>query len=219
MIRSWRAVLIGMLLALGAGTAGAHPHVLIVASVAPHLDGQGRIAAFDVIWAFDPAYSAFTATDLRSKKGEARQAALAKLAGEILDNLKEWDYYADLEADGRRLATGQAVDGAATLDDGTLELRFRLPLRDPLLLGKGKLAVRFYDPTFYIAMEMDEAKVFRLTDDMAARCKARVREPALDKGKPLSESFFSTEPARPGKDKRDSIGFSLAMIGELSCNK
>lgn len=212
-----RALLVGWgLLALGGGAAEAHPHVLITNSVAPVIDEQGRVTALDLRWEFDAAYSAFTAADLKGRKGAERAAELDKFARETLENLAEWGYYADLEAGGKRLAVGTAGNGAATLDDGILVLRFRLPLKDPLAIAGQTLAVRVYDPTYYIAIEMDVATAVRLPGSWGERCKTRLREPAKMEYKSLSESAYAAE-ADKKTDMRDGIGFALAQVAEITC--
>lgn len=211
------ALLVGWgLLALGSGAARAHPHVLITNSVAPVIDEQGRVTALDLRWEFDAAYSAFTAADLKGRKGAARAAELDKFARETLENLAEWGYYADLEAGGKRLAAGKAGNGAATLDDGILVLKFRLPLKEPLAVAGQTLAVRVYDPTYYIAIEMDKATAVKLPGLWSDRCTTRLREPARVEFKPLAESAYTAQ-ADKKADMRDGIGFALAQVAEISC--
>jgi ABC-type uncharacterized transport system substrate-binding protein len=194
----------------------AHPHVLIVGSFAPVAGADGKVTALDVRWDFDAAYSAFTAADLKGRKGDARVAELAKLANEVVGNLEEWSYFADIEAGGKRLAVGKAGNGVATLDDGILALGFRLPLKEPLDLAGKTLAVRFYDPTYYIAIEMDPDSAVRLAEPLAGRCSAKVREPARIETQTLSEAAFAAQAEKKG-DMRDGIGFSLAQVAEISC--
>lgn len=200
---------------LAPGAAKAHPHVMMTAAATAVTDESGRIVAFDMHWIFDELYSAYTLQDLPpAKKPEARAAALARLAAEVVENLKEHAYFTDIEAGGKQIEFATATGAKAEIPDGIYGLRFRLPLKAPLDPAKGPIALRVYDPTYYIAVELDPK-----VRGLAERCKTALPPPAAAerRSQRLSEAAFQDAGKSVEKDRRSGIGFSFAEALEISC--
>lgn len=201
------------------GAALAHPHVMMTAGATVVTDGAGRIVAFDMHWTFDELYSAYTIQDLPpAKKPQEHAAALAKQAAEVVENLKEYAYFTDIEAGGKPVEFGTATGALAEIPDGIYGLKFRLPLKTPLDPAGKPILFRVYDPTYYIATELAPKGVV-LPDKLAGRCKTAMQRASLAENKTmrLSEAAFQDAGKAGDKDRRSGIGFSFAETLEISC--
>ncbi|WPZ35746.1 DUF1007 family protein [Thalassobaculum sp. OXR-137] len=185
MLRHWRKFLIGTALVLVLGVAGgrgaeAHPHVWIDVRTTVVTDEAGRVAAVEQEWLFDPIYSAYVTggADPASAKG---RKALADLMDESMRNLREYDYFMRVRADGARLALADVAGGYTSQMSGDrLIYRFTVPLKQPVDPRGHDLDIAVFDPTYYIEMLHLEGDVVAFKGPNATGCGARIVQPAPD---------------------------------------
>ncbi|SDF78038.1 DUF1007 family protein [Thalassobaculum litoreum] len=183
MLRIWRTFVIGLALTLGvalaAREAAAHPHVWIDLRTTVVMDDQGRVTAIGQEWLFDPIYSAYVTGGLDPASDKARKA-LDDLLGESMSNLREYDYFMRVRADGGRLALEDARDTSAAMRGDRMLYRFTVPLSDPVDPRSRDLDIAVFDPTYYIEMLHLEGDVIAFQGANQTGCGARIIEPAPD---------------------------------------
>lgn len=185
MLLHWREFLIGTALILvlglaGGRGAGAHPHVWIDLRTTVVTDAAGRVTAIEQEWLFDPIYSAYV-TGGADPATERGREALADLMDESMRNLREYDYFMRVRADGARLALGDVADGYTPQMSGDrLLYRFTVPLEEPVDPRGRDVDIAVFDPTYYIEMLHLEGDVVAFRGPSSTGCGARIIQPTPD---------------------------------------
>lgn len=178
--------------AFGSGTAVAHPHVWIEASSAVIFNDTGQVRAVKVIWRFDELYSAFAIQGAdQDRNGETDQHELDRIAADNVKFLKEWDYFTNLKINGAKAELGEVTEFGNRNDDGVLEFSFTLPLAHPADPASHVVSYTSYDPSYYVAFELDSERPPRTAGPAPAAC--RVASYAADeKPKTVADSLVSS---------------------------
>lgn len=125
--------------------AKAHPHAWIDLETTVVFDDAGLIKGLRVGWLFDDFYSAFSLDGVKPT-----QDAFNKLAETNLKNLSEYNYFTQITADGKKLATQKVTEYNTELQGNRLWLEFFVPLVDPVDPKKVKITYAVFDPTYYV---------------------------------------------------------------------
>ena len=126
-----------MLAIAGAGdTAWAHPHVWVTVKSELVYAPDGSVTGVRHAWTFDDMFSVFATQGIEAKKkGEFTREELAPLAEVNVTSLKEYDFFTQGLADGKKVEFSEPPAGYY-LDfdpkDTVLTLHFTLPLKAPL---------------------------------------------------------------------------------------
>jgi ABC-type uncharacterized transport system substrate-binding protein len=170
--------------------AAAHPHVWVKATSELVYAPDGSVTGIRQHWAFDDMYSAFAVQGLASKeKGKFTRAELAPLATINMKELKESDYFTFATADGKKMPFADPQpDYWLDYKKEVLTLNFTLPFKQPV---KAKdITVELYDPTYFIAFELEKQAPVHLIG-APAQCKLAIewpREMTYALGKKLSNN-------------------------------
>jgi ABC-type uncharacterized transport system substrate-binding protein len=180
------------LLALAAGRAEAHPHVWVTVKSEVVYAPDGSVTGVQHAWTFDDMFSSFATQGLESKKkGEFTRQELAPLAEVNVTSLKDFDYFTNAKADGKKAVFGDPVDYYLEFKDSVLTLNFMLPLKTPV---KAKhLQFDIYDPTYFVDFTFAEKDPVALKG-APATCKFAVIRPndPTSQGKQVGEAFFNS---------------------------
>lgn len=136
-----------------AGPAAAHPHGWIDVRVELQFDAAGALVSLRESWLFDELYTAY-ATEGMDGDGDGRPdpAQLTALLEINLANLAEYDFFTRATLDGREVAFAPPQAAVSAMRGERLEMRFLLPLAEPVEIGSAAFAYRVYDPTYYVEM-------------------------------------------------------------------
>jgi len=161
--------LLGTVLTSG---ALAHPHVWIDSSAQFRFDGSGQVRAVTIIWRFDDLYSAFAIQGAdEDRDGVTTAEELTALGSINVDYLKQWDYFTNILADGKKVAVGTVDSFSNVNDDGILTFSFTLPLVTPVDPRQQRLRMSSVDPSYYIAFQDDPDRPAVATGDMPSECR------------------------------------------------
>jgi ABC-type uncharacterized transport system substrate-binding protein len=168
-------LLVSAILALGAGTAQAHPHVWITATSELVYAPDGSITGVRHAWTFDDMYSTYVLQGLDTKiKGVYSREELAPLAQTNVEALKEFGFFTFAKADGKKQKFEEPVDYFLEYKDSLLTLHFTLPLKAPV---KAKaLALEVFDPEFFIDFTFADKDPVTLVGAPAA-CQIKFQRP------------------------------------------
>jgi len=190
----WSAcALIGaaMLCAVGSWRAQAHPHVWIAAETTV-LYENGTFTGLRHRWTFDELYSAMETEGLdKNNDGKLDREELSELANFYVTGLKEYSYFTYPALAGQKLALGEPKDIYLEFKDKLLSLNFTVPFAKPVLIDAKGFAFSIYDPSFFIALDMDKPNSLRLAEGAPKSCKISVGAHAKDSANDaaLNEAF------------------------------
>jgi len=172
--------LIGLLLlvgtlALGAGTAQAHPHVWITASSQLIYAPDGSITGVRHAWTFDDMFTTYALQGIEAKtKGVYSREELGSLAQTNVESLKEFAFFTFAKADGKKEKFQEPVDYYLEYKDALLTLHFTLPLKTPV--KPKQLALEVFDPSFFIDFKLADEDPVRLVG-APADCRMKFERP------------------------------------------
>lgn len=131
----------------------AHPHVWIDLRIKPLMDEQGALLGLEQAWRFDPFYSLVLLEELEKGGPEAElEERYDQLALEIVNNLNEVSFFTQ-GFNNQAPSQWNPVAQSTLLRVGQrIELRFFLPLQNPLPIEELPFSYQVYDPTYYIEM-------------------------------------------------------------------
>jgi len=167
---------------LGAGAAGAHPHMWIDARAVIEIDADKRITALRQTWLFDEMFGAYATQGLKRGKGGALPAdVLQGMAQDWMKALGEpvSHYFTRVTVDGKTAAFAAPRDARVDWDPKTtrLTLSFTLPLAEPAAPGADGAHVDIYDPTYFVAYAFDGKNAVSLGGPQGAACASAYRKP------------------------------------------
>ena len=180
-----------VLCAIGVSQAQAHPHVWITVETTV-LYENGTFTGLKHKWTFDEFYSSMEVEGLdKNNNGKLEREELAELAIFYVSGLKEYSYFTFPALAGKKLNVGEARDIWLEHKDNLLSLNFTVPFTQPVLSEAKGLAFSVYDPSFYIALDIDKADSIRFADGVPKACKLSIDAQAKDSANAaaLNEAF------------------------------
>src|SRR6266852_2779471 len=177
-------------LALGTGTAQAHPHVWITATSELIYAPDGAITGVRHAWTFDDMFSTYALQGIETRtKGVYSREELGSLAQTNVESLKEFGYFTFARADGKKKKFQEPVDYFLEYKDAALTLHFTLPLKAPV--KPKQLALEVFDPTYFIDFQLDDNDPIKLVGAPAA-CQLKIQRPndGTANAQKLSEQNF-----------------------------
>jgi ABC-type uncharacterized transport system substrate-binding protein len=172
-----------------AAKADAHPHVWVTMKSELVYAADGTATSIRHAWTFDDMFSTFATQGLASReKGKFTREELAPLAEVNVTSLKEFDYFTQARANGKKADLNAPVDYYLEFTDGLLTLHSTLPFKAPVKAQSLDLEV--YDGTYFVDFSFAEKEPVRLVGAPAA-CKLAIARPGeAPSGKP-GEAFFN----------------------------
>jgi ABC-type uncharacterized transport system substrate-binding protein len=162
-------------LALGAGTAQAHPHVWITATSELIYAPDGSVTGVRHAWTFDDMFSTYALQGIETKtKGVYSREELGSLAQTNVESLKEFGFFTFAKADGKKEKFQEPVDYFLEYKDAALTLHFTLPLKTPV--KPKELALEVFDPSYFIDFSFADNNPIKLVGAPAA-CQTKFQRP------------------------------------------
>ncbi|ABC22554.1 DUF1007 family protein [Rhodospirillum rubrum] len=201
MVRLLSVVL--FLILCGTLPARAHPHVSIDARVALGVDGEGRLETVALTWIFDEIYSAYSVEGYkRDKAGHPDPAALEAMIAQAMIDLRDWDYFTELKIGGQRQTWGEVRAHEAKWEAGRLIYRFTLALAAPTSLRAvaPTLSLRVYDPSYYIAILLEDKPGAAQITPALPPCVVHIRPPMGLREAMIDDAVALAETIEPGQE-------------------
>jgi ABC-type uncharacterized transport system substrate-binding protein len=202
-------------IAVATTVASAHPHVWVTVKSELVYAPDGAVTGVRHAWTFDDMFSVFATQGIESKKkGEYTREELAPLAEVNVTSLKEYDFFTQATADGKKIEFNEPPAGYY-LDynskDTVLTLHFTLPLKAPV---KAKdLSIEIYDREFFVDFSFANKDPAKLVG-APAKCKLAVGRPA-EMGAALSQQLGQLGPNQ--RDPSLTIGAEFANKLSVKC--
>ena len=183
-----------------AGSALAHPHVLVTAKSDFMLDAAGKITGVRHAWTFDEAYSAYAVTGIKvGKDGRIAKENLADLAKLNIESLQDFAYFTALKQGKKSFPFDLPSEGYYLEHDGkTLILHFVLPLKESVPAER-TTTLEVQDESFFVSFSFAEKDPVGI-EGPTKTCRIEMKRPrktlpSADIGR-VSEDFFNS--LRPG---------------------
>jgi ABC-type uncharacterized transport system substrate-binding protein len=211
---TWLLALV-TLFAISTGPAAAHPHVWVSMTSELIYAPDGTLKGVRHAWTFDDMFSIFATQGLEAKKkGEFTREELAPLAKVNVESLKEYDFFTNATANGKKIDFNEPADGYYLVyepKEGVLTLHFELPLKAPV---KAKdVSIEVYDREYFVDFSFADKDPIKLSG-APAQCKAIV-------GKPKEmDAELAKRLSQLGPDQRDpslTIGSEFANKIAVKC--
>jgi ABC-type uncharacterized transport system substrate-binding protein len=195
--------------------ASAHPHVWVTMQSELVYAPDGSVTGVRHAWTFDDMFSVFATQGIEAKKkGEFTREELAPLAEVNVTSLKEYDFFTQATANGKKIEFNEPPKGyylEYNPKDTVLTLHFTLPLKAPV---KAKdLTLEVYDREFFVDFSFAEKDPVKLVG-APAHCKLSI-------GRPQEMSTAMTQQfSQLGANQRDpslTIGTEFANKITVKC--
>jgi ABC-type uncharacterized transport system substrate-binding protein len=188
-------------------TAGAHPHAWINVKTTVILSHESTVRAIREEWSFDRTY---TKDLLRDTKGTLKP--LKEFTETAMHNLGRYGYFMEVHAGGARLAFGQAVDAESQLSNGSLVMRFTVPLVDSADIAESEIALSVYDPTYYIEFAHVKDHPISFEGPGAEACSALIKQ-----AKPSAQALSQAQAMDRNAPVDRSLGKMFAEAVTIHC--
>lgn len=152
---------------LGAGgastPAAAHPHIWVISKVEVVYEKE-QIAAIQHHWTFDEFYTAQETMNLDTNNDKVfSREELAGLAKVNMEGLKDFDFFTAAQVGKQVVGFDAPIDPWLEHKNGVLTLHFKLPLKTPVKAAEKGFKFAVYDPSSFIAFELDKGDAITLT--------------------------------------------------------
>lgn len=208
---------LGVLLALSAAPAAAHPHVWVTVETTV-LYTDGSITGLQHKWTFDDMYAAMAIQGLDANgDGVYSREELAELAQVNIDGLKEFGYFTVARLGKAAVTAKPPIHYYLEYKDGLLSLHFTLPFAQPVLADAADFNFAVFDESFFIAFDFEKEEPVKLAGAPQG-CAANIGIPENELAdlQALNESFGGQLTLG---DANEGMGLGYARTVTLGCKK
>ncbi|MDK8873239.1 DUF1007 family protein [Paracoccus sp. SSJ] len=174
-MRCLRPVLLSLLSVLALARAEAHPHVFIDTGLTFRFDGEGRLGAVSVVWAFDDFSSMLMVEDMEMDKdgdGVLTDDEIARLTAMFSDWPEDFAGDLYLTRDGKPVALSGPLEVAVRYQQGRIVVTHIRALLDRIRPEDERIEVQVYDPTYYTFYDLVGTLEIRGRDD----CRVQIEK-------------------------------------------
>lgn len=191
-------------------SADAHPHAWIDLNSTVVLNDAGHVVAIEQYWLFGDYYSAYLVSEIDSSGGDMVEGLRETARGNLIE-LRSYDYFTRLLADGRQVS----FDDVGTFETGIIEgrvyLKFTLSLSEPVDPRQQAVSYAVYDPTYYVEVLHAEGVMPSVQGD-AGNCNV-----ALTRPEPTFAELAYAASLDQDESGGDGLGAAFAEWVSLSC--
>ncbi|MFN8683292.1 DUF1007 family protein [Paracoccus sp. P2] len=167
-MRCLRPVLLSLLSILALAGAEAHPHVFIDTGLTFRFDGEGRLGAVSVVWAFDDFSSMLMVEDMEMDQdgdGVLTDDEIARLTAMFSDWPEDFAGDLYLTRDGNPVALSGPQEVAVRYQQGRIVVTHIRALLDRIRPEDERIKLQVYDPTYYTFYDLVGALEISGRDD------------------------------------------------------
>ncbi|MEG4641693.1 DUF1007 family protein [Paracoccus sp. APAP_BH8] len=167
-MRCLRPVLLSLLSILALAGAEAHPHVFIDTGLTFRFDGEGRLGAVSVVWAFGDFSSMLMVEDMEMDQdgdGVLTDDEIARLTAMFSDWPEDFAGDLYLTRDGNPVALSGPQEVAVRYQQGRIVVTHIRALLDRIRPEDERIELQVYDPTYYTFYDLVGALEISGRDD------------------------------------------------------
>ena len=198
--------------------AAAHPHVWVTASVDLVFDDAGRITAINHSWTFDQGYVQMALEGLDTNgDGVYSQDELAPLTKDNITSIKDYDFFTVPRFKGEKQGFGEVTEYGQIYSNGTLELHFQLPLKQPIDPRAGEFMLKVYDPEFYVDFQLAAEQPVSVIGTMPQGCKLEVKPLPTTAELDQTRTMLASKPRDWKPETAEDFGAMFAQPVLVTC--
>ncbi|GAM71018.1 exported protein precursor [Vibrio sp. JCM 19236] len=171
-LRAIMAILLGLSFS---GSALAHPHSWIDTKT-QILGNNKTLDGFKMEWTFDRMTTAYL-FDGEDMSPHHQQQTLKAIAKSIINNMSPSHNFTYLDEAKHSLDYQKVSDETLRVEKGKAILDFTLLLDKPYQFHGKSLALRIFDPTYYVDMSWDSASDVQFSKGLEGNCSSSLIEP------------------------------------------
>ena len=179
-IRLGIAGLIGLGAVLAAGSAAAHPHIFIDATLRIAFGADGTVTGIEQTWTFDEFHSVWAVQGLDTNGDKAfSPEELQSLADGYAEGLEDVAFYTSIQAGTAPVTLVRDDPLAMTYEGEQIRMSFTLRPAEPTGVGEG-WSIQIADPEYYSAITVLEGPGISLQNAPAGCAVEQVPPKDLD---------------------------------------
>jgi ABC-type uncharacterized transport system substrate-binding protein len=203
---------------LGSYPAVSHPHVWITAHADVVFNNAGVIIAVKNSWTLDEAYSAVASEGLDTNNdGNYSPEELAPLTQENIASLREFEYFTYVYRNGEKVPLAPPTEASQNMAGKNLQLHFQVPLLSPIDPKKQAFTYKVYDPTFYIAVDLDEKNPVAIHGVAPPNCLPKIDEPKQSEDLASTQQMLADKPQDWQPPVEENFGVLFAKTVSVLC--
>lgn len=173
-LRHLAAIMCGGLVACGAHSANAHPHVFVDGGIDFVFGGSSTLRALELTWLYDEFETLYILSQLGlnlNEQGDVNEDDRRKLVDALSMWPDDFDGSAHLTLRDQVVSLDWPKNVDADLVDGRLKLTFLRHLSEPLDMRDQRADVAFYESTYFFAFKITNTPKLK---DLDAACSAEI---------------------------------------------
>ena len=192
-------------------SALGHPHMWVdlESRVALNID-DGRVA-IQQVWLFDDFFSTSVIEEASHDPG-GTNAGIQKEIERIIEALKPYNYYTEIEKGGKNLSSTLVGDVTWEIIDNRIKIRFAVAPNESIVSDLQGWSYAIFDPTYYIEMLHAEGASITIDGDFAQKCSSWIEQP-----NPSADAVALSQSTTLDNSADDTVGRFFAETVHVSC--
>lgn len=158
----------------------AHPHVFANANLEIVRNDEGMATEIRHVWRFDEIFSSSVLLDFDADgDGKLDVSELETVANTVKGNISEFNFYTEVRQGTVVANFYEPEPFLVDYADGQLTMIFALELEKPEKMGATGFRVAVSDPTYYVAIELDDTNSVTVSGN-ASGCSSTIERPDFD---------------------------------------
>ena len=188
-----------------------HPHMWVdlESRVVLNID-DGRVV-IQQIWLFDDFFSTSVIEDASLDPG-GTNAGIQKEIDRIIEALKPYNYYTEIEMGGKNLSSTLVGDVTWEVIQNRIKLRFAIAPNKSSVSDVQGWSYAIFDPTYYIEMLHEEGATITIDGDLTQKCSSWIEQP-----NPSADAVALSQSITLDNNADDTVGRFFAETVHVSC--
>ena len=192
-------------------SALGHPHMWVDLESRVVLNIDDGSVAIQQVWLFDDFFSTSVIEDSSLYPG-GTNAGIQREIERIIDALKPYNYYTEIEMGGKKLSSTLVGDVSWEVIDNRIKMRFTVAPNESSVSDLQGWSYAIFDPTYYIEMLHAEGSSITIDGDFAQKCNSWIEQP-----NPSADAVALSQSTILDNNADDTVGRVFAETVHVSC--
>lgn len=197
-------------LCIAPSVSTAHPHSWVDIHTQV-LGTNTHITGFQMQWTFDAMTSAYM-LDGEDMSAENKTATFQAIADSVMKNLLQEHYFTYFYQNEQPIKYKVSPGGSLSQDRMKITLSFELPLATPLPLPKKPVALRVFEPSYYVDLAWKASSDISLAEPLKKHCQVKVIKP-----NPTAEQMSYAMSLPADADPDNALGQLFTQTVTIAC--
>jgi ABC-type uncharacterized transport system substrate-binding protein len=144
----------------------AHPHVFIDNRIGVVFNEKG-LEGFNYEWTFDEMFSSTIIQEFDlNADGKFNEDEIKEVEKGAFSNLKEYDYFTEIEVNGKQFEIKGINNFYAEIDSGVMIYEFFIPCEVVAASDNQEVKIAVFDPTYFVQVLLTPKEPFCFIDTL-----------------------------------------------------